>query len=91
MPHIGAFDWNPPHRRVPRIDRFHVLSVLCPPLAVAMGRQWDHLLLNILLTLAFWVPGVVHALWVVRGRHAQPHLDYNADQLVGALRNHLRR
>ena len=43
-----------------------VLAILLPPVAVFLkagaGKQ---LILNILLCLVFWIPGVIHALWVV--------------------------
>lgn len=45
-----------------------LLAVLLPPLAVYLtegGR--GHFWLNILLTLLFYVPGLVHALTRVRG------------------------
>ncbi|MDD2476163.1 MAG: YqaE/Pmp3 family membrane protein [Dysgonamonadaceae bacterium] len=42
-----------------------LLSVLLPPLAVFLKRGvGTPLLINILLTILGWVPGVVHALYV---------------------------
>ncbi len=42
-----------------------ILSIFLPPVAVLLkegvGTQF---LLNILLTLIGWLPGVIHALWV---------------------------
>ncbi|MCB2228303.1 MAG: YqaE/Pmp3 family membrane protein [Desulfarculaceae bacterium] len=43
-----------------------LLAIILPPLAVALssglgGRFW----LNILLTLLGYIPGLVHAIWVV--------------------------
>ena len=43
-----------------------LLAILLPPVAVALsaglgGRFW----LNILLTLLGYIPGLVHAIWVV--------------------------
>lgn len=44
-----------------------VLCVLLPPLAVFMKTGVSgKLLINILLTLLAWVPGVIHALYVCR-------------------------
>lgn len=42
-----------------------ILSILLPPLAVFIkhGAGKD-LVINILLCLVFWVPGVLHALWL---------------------------
>ena len=43
-----------------------ILAVLLPPLSVllraGLGLQF---LLNVLLTLIGWIPGVIHALWVL--------------------------
>ena len=43
-----------------------ILAVLLPPLAAFMqvgvsAQFW----LNIVLSLFFWVPGIIHALWLV--------------------------
>ncbi len=43
-----------------------ILAIILPPVGVALkqgiGRDF---LINIILTLVFWIPGVVHALWIV--------------------------
>lgn len=43
-----------------------LLAILLPPIAVFMksGAGKD-LLINILLCILFYVPGIIHALWVV--------------------------
>ena len=43
-----------------------IISLLLPPLAVFLkkGANKD-LAINILLCLLFYVPGIIHALWVV--------------------------
>ena len=42
-----------------------IASILLPPLAVFLkvGGGKD-LIINIVLCLFFWVPGIIHALWV---------------------------
>ncbi len=43
-----------------------ILSFLLPPLAVAMKTGIDKtFVLNLILTLIFWIPGVIHALLVI--------------------------
>lgn len=43
-----------------------ILAILLPPLAVFLSKGAGRdLLLNIVLCLIFYVPGIVHALWVV--------------------------
>jgi uncharacterized membrane protein YqaE (UPF0057 family) len=43
-----------------------VLAIIVPPLAVYLvkGAKRDFVI-NIVLCLFFWIPGIVHALWVV--------------------------
>lgn len=42
-----------------------ILAILLPPLAVFLksGAGKD-LIINIILCIFFWVPGVIHALWL---------------------------
>jgi len=63
-----AADYMEPREPRPPSANFLLilLSILLPPLAVALsaglgGRFW----LNILLTLLGYIPGLVHAIWVV--------------------------
>lgn len=43
-----------------------IIAILLPPLAVALRRGiGGAFLLNLLLTLLAYVPGLVHAVWVV--------------------------
>jgi uncharacterized membrane protein YqaE (UPF0057 family) len=43
-----------------------VLGVVLPPVAVLLSGKKSEVRLNILLTCLFWVPGVIHALSIVR-------------------------
>ena len=43
-----------------------ILSVILPPLGVLYSRGADRqLVINVVLTLLGWLPGVVHALYVI--------------------------
>jgi uncharacterized membrane protein YqaE (UPF0057 family) len=43
-----------------------VIAILLPPLAVGLKDGiGGHLILNIILTLLFWLPGFLHALWII--------------------------
>ncbi len=46
-----------------------ILAIFLPPLAaflvVGLGT---HFWINLILTLLFWLPGTVHALWLIAGR-----------------------
>jgi uncharacterized membrane protein YqaE (UPF0057 family) len=43
-----------------------ILSILIPPLGVFLTVGFGSaFLINILLTLIGWIPGVIHALWIL--------------------------
>ena len=42
------------------------IAIFIPPLAVGLKTGiGGHLILNIILTLLFWIPGFLHALYVI--------------------------
>jgi uncharacterized membrane protein YqaE (UPF0057 family) len=44
----------------------YILAFLCPPLAVYLDiGAGDELRLNIILTILGWIPGVLHALYIL--------------------------
>ena len=62
----------------------YLLAVIFPPVAVLLFGSAKQALLNVLLTLCFWVPGVIHALLVVQGHFAnQP-----GNGIVREMRRH---
>ena len=43
-----------------------ILSILIPPLGVAVKRGIDiQLFINIILTMFGWLPGIIHALYII--------------------------
>ncbi|MCB1669646.1 MAG: YqaE/Pmp3 family membrane protein [Gammaproteobacteria bacterium] len=60
----------------------YLLAIILPPLAVFLCGKPFQAILSILLTLAFWIPGVVHALFVVHSHLA----DQRNKELVRAIR-----
>lgn len=43
-----------------------ILSILIPPLGVAIKRGVDiQLFINIILTMFGWLPGIIHALYII--------------------------
>ncbi len=60
----------------------YLLAILLPPIAVLICGKPIQAVINLLLCVLLWVPGVIHALFVAH--------DYYADQrnkeLVAALR-----
>ena len=59
----------------------YVLAILLPPLAVLSCGKPFQAIVNLVLTLLLWVPGVVHALLVVHEFHA----DRRAERVVRAI------
>jgi uncharacterized membrane protein YqaE (UPF0057 family) len=59
----------------------YLLAIILPPLAVLFCGKPIQFLLNILLTLCFWIPGVVHAILVVHDHHE----DKRANRLMKAI------
>jgi uncharacterized membrane protein YqaE (UPF0057 family) len=47
-----------------------LVAIVLPPLAVLLCGKPFQALLNIPLTLLFWIPGMVHAIIVVNNRNA---------------------
>ncbi len=59
----------------------YFLAIVLPPVAVLLCGKPVQFILNILLTLLFWIPGVVHAILVVNSHLA----DKRADKIVKAV------
>lgn len=57
----------------------YLLAVIFPPAAVLLCGKPIQALLNCVLTLCFWVPGLIHALFVVSSHHADKRTDPNCD------------
>jgi len=58
----------------------YLVAVILPPLAVLLAGKPFQALLSIPLTLLFYVPGIVHALFVVHNHYA----DRRTDRLIRA-------
>lgn len=59
----------------------YLLAIFLPPVAVLLCGKPVQFVLNIILTLMFWVPGVVHAIFVVHSYLA----DKRTDRIVEAI------
>jgi len=59
-----------------------LLAIILPPLAVLLCGKPVQAVLNLFLTLCFWIPGVVHALFVVNSHLA----DVRAEKMIRALK-----
>lgn len=61
----------------------YLLAILLPPVAVFLCGKPIQGVLNILLTLMFWIPGVIHAILVVNTHLA----DKRTDRIVKAVKS----
>jgi uncharacterized membrane protein YqaE (UPF0057 family) len=59
----------------------YLLAIILPPIAVLLCGTPVQAILNLLLTILFWIPGVVHALFVVHSYLA----DKRTDRLIEAV------
>ncbi len=46
----------------------YLLAILLPPVAVLLSGKPVQALLNLILTIFFWIPGAIHAILVVKDR-----------------------
>lgn len=60
----------------------YLLAIILPPLAVLLCGKPVQFLLNIVLTLFFWIPGAIHAILVVNSHLA----DKRTDRIVKAIK-----
>lgn len=60
----------------------YLLAILLPPLAVLLCGKPFQALLNLVLTLCFWVPGAIHALLVAHDYYEEQR----ANRVIAALR-----
>lgn len=61
----------------------YLLAILLPPIAVLFCGKPIQFLLNIILTICFYLPGAVHAILVVNSHLA----DKRAERIEQAIRN----
>jgi len=59
----------------------YVIAIFLPPLAVFLCGKPFQAIISIFLTLLFWIPGVIHALFVVHNHLA----DQRTDRIVKAI------
>jgi uncharacterized membrane protein YqaE (UPF0057 family) len=59
----------------------YLLAIILPPIAVLICGKPIQAILNLILTLIFWIPGMIHALFVVHGYYA----DKRTDKIVEAI------
>jgi len=60
----------------------YFIAIVLPPLAVLLCGKPIQFVLNIFLTLLFWIPGMIHAILVVHSHLA----DKRTEKVVQAIR-----
>ncbi len=60
----------------------YLLAILLPPVAVLIAGKPIQAALNVVLTLLLWIPGMVHAIFVVNNYYA----DKRTSRLEAAIR-----
>lgn len=59
----------------------YILAILLPPVAVLFCGRPVQFLVNLVLTLLLWIPGMIHAMLVVNGYYA----DRRTERIIRAL------
>jgi uncharacterized membrane protein YqaE (UPF0057 family) len=60
----------------------YLVAIILPPVAVLLCGKPFQAILNVILTLLFWIPGVVHAVFVVHNHYA----DKRTNRVLRAMR-----
>lgn len=63
-----------------------ILAIFLPPVAVFLCGKPFQALINIVLTFCFWVPGVIHALYVVMTTDAERRSKSAAREIAREMR-----
>jgi uncharacterized membrane protein YqaE (UPF0057 family) len=56
----------------------YLLAIILPPVAVLLRGKPFQALLNLVLTICFWVPGVIHAWIVINGANKDKRMKQQA-------------
>jgi uncharacterized membrane protein YqaE (UPF0057 family) len=62
----------------------YLLSIIFPPAAVLLVGKPIQALINLVLCLFFWIPGVIHAILVVNERKADKRAKQTAKYIAEA-------
>ena len=60
----------------------YIVSILLPPLAILLCGKPRQALLNMFLTLAGYIPGLIHALILTRRRYQELRISSTIDELL---------
>jgi|TARA_B110000459_G_scaffold135815_1_gene148363 uncharacterized membrane protein YqaE (UPF0057 family) len=61
----------------------YLLAIILPPVAVlTAGFKPFSFIVSILLTLCFWIPGIIHAILVVNGHKADKRVEKQTNAII---------
>ena len=72
-----------------RREWLYGVAIVLPPAAVYLIGETRQVPVSILLSMLFWIPGVVHAIWRINRHTEEQRL--SETNLLQAMRNHVRR
>jgi uncharacterized membrane protein YqaE (UPF0057 family) len=64
----------------------YLLAIILPPVAVLLRGKPIQALLNLVLTICLWLPGVIHAWIVINGANADARMKKQAKLIAEANR-----
>jgi uncharacterized membrane protein YqaE (UPF0057 family) len=64
----------------------YLLAIILPPVAVLLRGKPGQALINLLLTICLWLPGVIHAWIVINGANADARMKKQAKLIAEANR-----
>ncbi|MEK4011666.1 YqaE/Pmp3 family membrane protein [Peribacillus sp. FSL M8-0224] len=64
----------------------YLIAIIFPPLAVLLAGKPIQAVLNLVLTLFFYVPGLIHAILVVHDKKADKRMKQQAALIVKSKR-----
>jgi uncharacterized membrane protein YqaE (UPF0057 family) len=65
----------------------YLLAIIFPPLAVLFCGKPIQALINFVLCLFFWIPGIIHAILVVNEKKADKRAAKQAKMMAEAMRD----
>jgi uncharacterized membrane protein YqaE (UPF0057 family) len=66
------------------VTLLYLLAIICPPLAVLLVGKPIQAIINLVLTLFFYVPGLIHAVLVVKDKKDDKRMKKQAELISKA-------
>jgi uncharacterized membrane protein YqaE (UPF0057 family) len=66
----------------------YLLAIFLPPVAVLMAGKPFQAIISVILWLFFWIPGSIHALFVVHAHKADKRAEKQAQMIIDGQNKH---